>query len=236
MAHHASALKQRGRASSTGPATGSNVSQLKTQIKKLRARHRQGRRRGRARSCSRETVGEIDKAAKKGVDPRQRRRPVQEPAHAQGQRPAPRRSSRPPAVPPHASTTAAGSAARAPPPVFSGGPLRRARRAPFADRASASGAPPPAASCDLEAAARRSRDASSSRGTRASRRARGRPHLPQRAVQRAPASSAAARPPRAAVSISARSFGGARVAERVAEPVEGLRQAAAEDARPPLPR
>ena len=66
MAHHASALKQQRQSLKRRARNRRNVSQLKTQVRKLRAAIEKGDGEG-ARKLLSETVGEIDKAAKKGV-------------------------------------------------------------------------------------------------------------------------------------------------------------------------
>ena len=66
MAHHASALKQMRQSVKSRARNRKNVSQVKTQIKKLRAAIAAGDAET-ARKLLSETVGEIDKAAKKGV-------------------------------------------------------------------------------------------------------------------------------------------------------------------------
>ena len=66
MAHHASALKQERQSLKRRARNRSNVSQLKTQVKKLRAAIESGDGDA-ARKLLSETVGEIDKASKKGV-------------------------------------------------------------------------------------------------------------------------------------------------------------------------
>jgi small subunit ribosomal protein S20 len=66
VAQHASALKRMRQSEKRRARNRQNLSQLKTQVKKLRAAIAGGRRRGRAKLLP-ETVGEIDKAAKKGV-------------------------------------------------------------------------------------------------------------------------------------------------------------------------
>ena len=66
MAHHASALKQMRQSVKSRARNRKNVSQVKTQIKKLRAAIAAGDAET-ARKLLSETVGEIDKAAKKGI-------------------------------------------------------------------------------------------------------------------------------------------------------------------------
>ena len=66
MAHHASALKQERQSLKRRARNRRSVSQLKTQVRKLRAAIDKGDGDA-ARTLLRETVGEIDKAAKKGV-------------------------------------------------------------------------------------------------------------------------------------------------------------------------
>ena len=66
MAHHASALKQMRQSVKSRARNRKNVSQVKTQVKKLRAAIAAGDA-DTARKLLSETVGEIDKAAKKGV-------------------------------------------------------------------------------------------------------------------------------------------------------------------------
>lgn len=66
MAHHASALKQERQSLKRRARNRRNVSQLKTQVRKLRAAIEKGDGDA-ARKLLSETVGEIDKAAKKGV-------------------------------------------------------------------------------------------------------------------------------------------------------------------------
>ncbi len=66
MAHHASALKQMRQGEKRRARNRKNVSQLKTQVKKLRAAIAEGNAEA-AKKLLPETVGEIDKAAKKGV-------------------------------------------------------------------------------------------------------------------------------------------------------------------------
>ena len=66
MAHHASALKQMRQSLKRRARNRRNASQLKTQVKKLRGAIAQGDA-GAARRLLAETVGAIDKAAKKGV-------------------------------------------------------------------------------------------------------------------------------------------------------------------------
>ena len=66
MAHHASALKQERQGLKRRARNRKNVSQLKTQVKKLRAALAKGDAES-ARKLLSETVGAIDKASKKGV-------------------------------------------------------------------------------------------------------------------------------------------------------------------------
>ena len=66
MAHHASALKQMRQSLKHRARNRKNVSQVKTQVKKLRAAIAKGDADAARKSLS-ETVGEIDRAAKKGV-------------------------------------------------------------------------------------------------------------------------------------------------------------------------
>ncbi len=66
MAHHASALKQMRQSVKSRARNRKNVSQVKTQVKKLRAAIAAGDAET-ARKLLSETVGEIDKAAKKGI-------------------------------------------------------------------------------------------------------------------------------------------------------------------------
>ena len=66
MAHHASALKQMRQGLKHRARNRKNVSQLKTQVKKLRAAIAKGDAEA-ARKILPETVGVIDRAAKKGV-------------------------------------------------------------------------------------------------------------------------------------------------------------------------
>jgi small subunit ribosomal protein S20 len=66
LAHHASALKQMRQSVKSRVRNRKNVSQVKTQVKKLRAAIAAGDAET-ARKLLSETVGEIDKAAKKGV-------------------------------------------------------------------------------------------------------------------------------------------------------------------------
>lgn len=68
MAHHASALKQMRQSEKRRARNRTNLSQLKTQVKKLRAAIAEGNAEA-ARKLLPETVGQIDKAAKKGVVP-----------------------------------------------------------------------------------------------------------------------------------------------------------------------
>ena len=66
MAHHASALKQMRQSEKRRARNRTNLSQLKTQVKKLRAAIAEGNAEA-ARKLLPETAGQIDKAAKKGV-------------------------------------------------------------------------------------------------------------------------------------------------------------------------
>ena len=66
MAHHASAEKQMRQDIKRRARNRKNLSQLKTQVKKLRAAIATGDAQT-AKKLLPETVGEIDKAAKKGV-------------------------------------------------------------------------------------------------------------------------------------------------------------------------
>jgi small subunit ribosomal protein S20 len=66
VAHHASALKQMRQGVKRRARNRKNASQLKTQVKKLRAAIAEGDVET-AKKLLPETVGEIDKAAKKGV-------------------------------------------------------------------------------------------------------------------------------------------------------------------------
>ena len=66
MAHHASALKQMRQSLKHRARNRKNLSQVKTQVKKLRAAIAKGDAEAAKKSLS-ETVGEIDRAAKKGV-------------------------------------------------------------------------------------------------------------------------------------------------------------------------
>jgi len=66
VAHHASALKQERQSLRHRARNRKNLSQLKTQVKKLRAAIALGDAEA-ARKLLPETVGQIDKAAKKGV-------------------------------------------------------------------------------------------------------------------------------------------------------------------------
>ncbi len=66
MAHHASALKQMRQSEKRRARNRTNLSQLKTQVKKLRAAIAEGNVEA-ARKLLPETAGQIDKAAKKGV-------------------------------------------------------------------------------------------------------------------------------------------------------------------------
>ncbi len=66
MAHHSSALKQMRQSLKHRARNRKNLSQVKTQVKKLRAAIAKGDADAARKSLS-ETVGEIDRAAKKGV-------------------------------------------------------------------------------------------------------------------------------------------------------------------------
>ena len=66
MAHHASALKQMRQSQKRRARNRQNLSQLKTQVKKLRSAIAGGDAQA-AQSLLSPTVGQIDKAAKKGV-------------------------------------------------------------------------------------------------------------------------------------------------------------------------
>jgi small subunit ribosomal protein S20 len=66
LAHHASALKAMRQAVKRRARNRQNLSKLKSQIKRLRAAIGQGNG-AEARRLLGETVGEIDRAAKKGV-------------------------------------------------------------------------------------------------------------------------------------------------------------------------
>ena len=66
MAHHASALKQMRQSLKRKARNRKNASQLKTQVKKLRSAIAKGDTEG-AKKLLPETVGQIDKAVKKGV-------------------------------------------------------------------------------------------------------------------------------------------------------------------------
>ncbi len=66
MAHHASAEKQMRQGLKHRVRNRTNLSQLKTQVKKLRAALSSGDAEA-AKKLLPETMGEIDKAAKKGV-------------------------------------------------------------------------------------------------------------------------------------------------------------------------
>ena len=66
MAHHASAVKQMRQSEKRRARNRRNLSQLKTQVKKLRTAVAAGDAEA-ATKLLPETVGEIDKAAKKGV-------------------------------------------------------------------------------------------------------------------------------------------------------------------------
>ena len=66
MAQHASALKRMRQGENRRARNRTNLSQLKTRVKKLRAAIAEGNAEA-AKKLLPETVGEIDKAAKKGV-------------------------------------------------------------------------------------------------------------------------------------------------------------------------
>ena len=66
MAQHASAQKQMRQSQKRRARNRQNVSQRKTQVKKLRAAISEGNAKA-AESLLSDTVGQIDKAAKKGV-------------------------------------------------------------------------------------------------------------------------------------------------------------------------
>jgi small subunit ribosomal protein S20 len=66
VAQHASALKQMRQGEKRRARNRKNLSQVKTQVKKLRAAIAEGNAEA-AKKLLPETVGEIDKAAKKGV-------------------------------------------------------------------------------------------------------------------------------------------------------------------------
>jgi small subunit ribosomal protein S20 len=66
VAHHASAQKQMRQGVKRRARNRNNISQLKTQVKKLRAAIETGDAEA-AKKLLPETVGQIDKAAKKGV-------------------------------------------------------------------------------------------------------------------------------------------------------------------------
>jgi len=66
VAHHASALKQMRQSEKRRARNRKNLSQLKTQVKKLRAAIAEGDAEA-AKKLLPETAGVIDKAAKKGV-------------------------------------------------------------------------------------------------------------------------------------------------------------------------
>jgi small subunit ribosomal protein S20 len=66
LAQHASALKQMRQSLKHRARNKKNLSQMKTQVKKLRAAIAKGDAEA-ARKTLSETVGEIDRAAKKGV-------------------------------------------------------------------------------------------------------------------------------------------------------------------------
>jgi len=66
VAHHASALKRNRQSQKRRARNRNNVSQLKTQVKRLRSAIAEGNAEV-AKQLLPATVGEIDKAAKKGV-------------------------------------------------------------------------------------------------------------------------------------------------------------------------
>ena len=66
MAHHASALKQMRQGVKRNERNRANLSQLKTQVKRLRAAIAKGDA-SEAKKALNETVSQIDKAAKKGI-------------------------------------------------------------------------------------------------------------------------------------------------------------------------
>jgi len=66
LAHHASALKQMRQGEKHNERNRKNVSQLKTQVRKLRSLIAKGDAKEAAASLA-ETVSAIDKAAKKGI-------------------------------------------------------------------------------------------------------------------------------------------------------------------------
>jgi small subunit ribosomal protein S20 len=66
LAHHASALKQMRQSQKRRARNRQNISQLKTRVKKLRSAIAEGNAQA-AESLLSGTVGQIDKAAKKGV-------------------------------------------------------------------------------------------------------------------------------------------------------------------------
>jgi small subunit ribosomal protein S20 len=66
LGHHASALKQERQSLKRRARNRQSVSQLKTQVRKLRAAIEKGDGEA-ARKLLAETVGQIDKASKKGV-------------------------------------------------------------------------------------------------------------------------------------------------------------------------
>jgi small subunit ribosomal protein S20 len=66
VAHHASALKQMRQGEKRRARNRNNLSQLKTQVKRLRAAIAEGNAEA-AKKLLPETVGVIDKAAKKGI-------------------------------------------------------------------------------------------------------------------------------------------------------------------------
>ena len=127
MAHHASAQKQMRQSQKRRARNRQNISQLKTQVKKLRSAIAKGDAEA-AKKLLPETVGEIDKAAKKGVVhdnaaarykgrlARTRQRPLREVA------PVPLR---------HASASAATRAVAASDPLF----IRRSARSRADERA-----------------------------------------------------------------------------------------------------
>lgn len=67
MARHASALKQMRQSLKHRDRNRRTLSQLKSQIKKLRTALSSGKAVGEARKLLAETAGEIDRAAKKGI-------------------------------------------------------------------------------------------------------------------------------------------------------------------------
>jgi len=66
VAHHASAQKQMRQSQKRRARNRQNISQLKTQVKKLRSAIAKGDAAA-AKTLLPETIGQIDKAAKKGV-------------------------------------------------------------------------------------------------------------------------------------------------------------------------